>query len=72
MKIYYYGRREEIVALTDGLLALEFYPENLQKHPILRSDEANIFWNPEVGGDSDSDEWYEDECFLIFFFFFFF
>eukprot|EP00009_Paramoeba_aestuarina_P013971 CAMPEP_0201536950 /NCGR_PEP_ID=MMETSP0161_2-20130828/63361_1 /ASSEMBLY_ACC=CAM_ASM_000251 /TAXON_ID=180227 /ORGANISM="Neoparamoeba aestuarina, Strain SoJaBio B1-5/56/2" /LENGTH=471 /DNA_ID=CAMNT_0047942965 /DNA_START=85 /DNA_END=1500 /DNA_ORIENTATION=- len=47
MKIYYYGRREEIIALTDGLLALEFYPDNLQRHPILRSDEPNIFWNPE-------------------------
>merc|ERR1712176_1200029 len=36
----------EIIALVDGLLALEFYPDNLQRHPILRADEPNIFWNP--------------------------
>ena len=72
MKIYYYGRKEEIIALTDGLLALEFYPENLQKHPILRADEASIFWNPEVGGEGDGVVcWVVLIFFLMFFSFIF-
>ena len=71
MKIYYYGRREEVIALVDGLLAKEFYPQNLKSYPILRHDEASLFWFPQVFFFVFFLFFFVFFCFFLFFFCFF-
>ncbi len=44
MKIYFYGEQEQIVALTELMIAKEFYPENIMDYPVLSDDEPEQFW----------------------------
>lgn len=50
MKLYFYGNQEQITALTELMIAKEFYPEVLMDYPVLSDDEPQKFWK-----DKDSE-----------------
>ena len=50
MKLYFYGNQEQIIALTELMIAKEFYPEVLMDYPVLSDDEPQKFWK-----DKDSE-----------------